>query len=122
LTTDEESKLLRAGIAYSLAGDEGGLTRLHDHYQSFIAGASAPDALKVALSGMNGAQLTSTDFTRSSAENDSFVGWVQAMKERFRTHPAPVGNGLKALQPTSVATATPAPAKGQPAARPAAKG
>jgi len=114
LTTDEEAKLLRAGIAYSLAGDDGSLTRLHDHYQGFIAGASAPDALKVALSGMNGAQLTSTDFTRTSAENDSFVGWVQAMKERFRTHPAPVGNGLKALQ--TAQGSTPAPAKGAPGA------
>jgi tetratricopeptide (TPR) repeat protein len=114
LTTDEEAKLLRAGIAYSLAGDDGGLTRLHDRYQGFIAGAAAPDALKVALTGMNGTQLTSTDFTRAAAENDSFVGWVQAMKERFRQHPAPVGNGLKALQTAS--GTTPAPTKGPPGA------
>ena len=45
---------------------------------------------------MSGVQLTSTDFTRAAAEDDSFVGWVQAMKERFRQQPAPVaGDGFK---------------------------
>ena len=54
---------------------------------------AAPDALKVALSGMNGMQLTSTDFTRATAENDSFVGWVQAMTQRFRDHMAATSGG-----------------------------
>ncbi|HEY2661575.1 MAG TPA: endoglucanase [Caulobacteraceae bacterium] len=84
LTPDEESSLLRAGVAMSLAGDEAGLTRLRGRYQGFINQAHAPDALRVALSGLNGAQLTSSDFTRAAAENDSFVSWVQAMKQRFR--------------------------------------
>jgi tetratricopeptide (TPR) repeat protein len=91
LTGDEESKLLRAGIAYSLAGDDAGLGRLRDHYQGFIAGAHSPDALRVALTGLAGSALTTADFTRATAENDSFAGWVQAMKQRFREHPAALG-------------------------------
>jgi len=95
LSQDEESKLLRAAIAYSLAGDDGGLTRIRSHFQGFVDKASAPDALRVALSGVSNIQLTSTDFTRAAAENDSFAGWVQAMKQRFRDHPAPVSNGSR---------------------------
>ena len=101
LNEDEEAKLLRAAVSFSLAGDQAGLTRLRDHYQGFVDGASAPAALRVALSDVSGVQLTSTDFTRAAAENDSFAGWVQAMKQRFRDHPAPVSNGLK---PTLSAT------------------
>ncbi len=101
LTGDEESKLLRAGIAYSLAGDDAGLGRLRDHFQSFIAGAHSPDALRVALTGLGGAALSTADFTRATAENDSFAGWVQAMKQRFRDHPASLA---------SQAASAPAPA------------
>ncbi len=101
LTGEEESKLLRAGIAYSLAGDDAGLGRLRDHFQSFIAGAHSPDALKVALTGLGGSALTTADFARATAENDSFAGWVQAMKQRFRDHPAALA---------AQAASTPAPA------------
>ena len=88
LTGDEESRLLRAGIAYSLAGDDTGLGRMRDRFQGFIAGAHSPDALRVALTGVSGSALTTADFARATAENDSFAGWVQAMKQRFRDHPA----------------------------------
>jgi tetratricopeptide (TPR) repeat protein len=117
LTADEESKLLRAGIAYSLAGDEAALSRLHDRYQGFITGAAAPEALKVALTGMNDGQIGGADFTRAAAESDSFVGWVQAMKQRLRDQPAVLGAGPKALRTAS--GTTPAAAK---AAAPSAKG
>jgi tetratricopeptide (TPR) repeat protein len=90
LTADDEAKLLRAGVAFSLIGDDASLARLRGRYQGFLAQARSPDALKVALSGVSSVQLTSTDFTRAAAENDSFVGWVQAMKDRFRQRPAPV--------------------------------
>ena len=84
LNPDEEAALLRAGVAMSLAGDDGGLARLRGRFQGYIAKAHAPDALRVALSGLNGAQLTGADFTKAAAENDSFATWVQAMKQRFR--------------------------------------
>ena len=95
LAQDEEAKLLRAAVCFSLAGDEGSLGRLRGHFQGFVDKSSAPDALRVALSGASTVQLTSTDFTRAAAENDSFAGWVQAMKQRFRDHPAPVSDGAR---------------------------
>ena len=93
LSADEEASLLRAGVALSLAGDDAGLARLRGHFQGFVAQSHTPDALRVALSGMDGAQLTSTDFTRAAAENDSFAGWVQAMKQRFRDQGAQASAG-----------------------------
>ena len=104
LSADDEAKLLRAAIAFSLAGDDAGLGRMRDHYQGFVAQARSPDALKVALSGMNGAPITSTDFTRTVAENDTFVSWVQLMKQRFREAPAPVSDG-HAVKPALTASA-----------------
>jgi len=98
LSPDEEASLLRAGVAMSLAGDDSGLARLRDHYQGFVAQARSADALRVALSGMNGAQLTSTDFTRAAAENDSFIGWVQTMKVRFRAAGAQASAGAPATR------------------------
>lgn len=83
LTPDEESKLLRAAVAYSLADDDASLARLRERYQGFIGQAKSPEALKVALSGVNGAQLSLGDFAQATADNDSFIAWVQAMKQRF---------------------------------------
>ena len=109
LSQDEEAKLLRAAIAFSLSGDDGSLARLRGHYQGFVDHSSAPDALRVALSGVSTIQLTSTDFTRQAAENDSFAGWVQSMKQRFRDHPAPVSDGSRSALASAAAGG---PAKG----------
>jgi tetratricopeptide (TPR) repeat protein len=109
LNADEEAKLLRAAIAYTLAGDDASLGRIRDRYQGFVAQAQQSDALRVALSGSAQAQVTGADFSRVSAENDSFVGWVQVMKQRFRDRPAPTSptSGLNPLAPPPVT----APAK-----------
>jgi tetratricopeptide (TPR) repeat protein len=84
LTPEQEGRLLRAAVAYTLAGDDASLKRMHDRYQGFIAQAAEPDALRVALSGTDQTQLSSGDFAKATSENDTFVGWVQAMKTRFR--------------------------------------
>jgi tetratricopeptide (TPR) repeat protein len=102
LAPDEEAKLMRAAIAMSLNNDEAGLTRLRGRYQGFVAQARSPDALRVALSGMDGQTITSSDFAKTVAENDTFVSWVQQMKDRFRQGPVPVGDG-HAVQPTQTA-------------------
>jgi tetratricopeptide (TPR) repeat protein len=84
LATEEEGRLLRCAISLSLAGDDAGLARLRDHYQGFVDHAQSPDALRVALAGINPGSGASVDFANAAAESDSFVGWVQAMKQRFR--------------------------------------
>jgi tetratricopeptide (TPR) repeat protein len=113
LTADEEGRLIRAGVAYSLAGDEGALDRLQTRYQGFYEKANNPEALKIALSGVPTGRLSVADFGRISADNEAFAGWVEKMKGRFKTRPAPVGTG-KPAAPAQQAQAAPAkaPAKG----------
>jgi tetratricopeptide (TPR) repeat protein len=90
LTADEEGKLLRAGVALTLAGDDAGLARLRQRWAGFEDQAHNPEALKVALSGLGDGQVTMADFGRLTADTQAFEGWVAKMKQRFREKPAPV--------------------------------
>ncbi|WP_304168501.1 tetratricopeptide repeat protein [Phenylobacterium aquaticum] len=124
LASDEEGKLLRAGVAYSLAGDDASLTRLYSRYQGFIAQAHNPDALQVALSGISNGQLSVADFGRVTADNESFAGWVGKMKARFKERPAPLGPPTRQVAAAPAPAPIPVPAKTAQAApaRKAAKG
>lgn len=84
LTLAEEAALIRAGVAYSLAQDQAGLTRLEGRYGRFAEKAQNADALRVALAGMDNGPLNVSDFTLAATQSDSFAGWVGAMKVRFR--------------------------------------
>jgi tetratricopeptide (TPR) repeat protein len=90
LAAEEEGRLLRAGVAYSLAGDDAALARLRAEYQGFIDGAHNPAALRIALAGVSAGHLSVTDFGRVSADNEVFAGWVDKMKARFREPRAPM--------------------------------
>jgi len=104
LSAEDEGKLLRAGVAYSLAGDDKSLARLNGQYQGFIDQARNPEALRIALTGLSGGRLSVADFGRVSADNAAFSGWVDRMKVRFKTRPAPVGTGaIKAVAPVAPA-------------------
>ena len=87
LSTEEEGRLLRCAISLSLANDDAGLARLRDHYQPFVDHAQSPDALRVALAGINPDTASGANFATAAAESDSFIGWVQAMKVRFKQAP-----------------------------------
>lgn len=112
LSADEEGKLLRAGVAYSLAGDDAALTRLSGQYKGFFEAAHNPEALRIALSGVSTNRLSVADFGRVSADNEAFTGWVNKMKVRFKTAPAPFGTGkppaASAKAPAKQALAAPA--------------
>jgi tetratricopeptide (TPR) repeat protein len=88
LSPIEENRLLRAGAAYSLAGDAAALARLKARYGKLTESARAPDALRVALAGAGEAELASGDFARAVSDADSYATWVKAMKARFREKPA----------------------------------
>lgn len=125
LSAEEEAKLLRAGVSYSLAGDEASLARLEQRYQGFYAQASNPEALKVALTGVSTERLSISDFSRSAANAEAFSGWVEKMKQKFRDKPAPVGapTPKAAAAPAKPAAKPPAgPSKQAAAAAPAKKG
>ncbi|ATQ43706.1 endoglucanase [Caulobacter mirabilis] len=105
LRPDEESKLLRAGVAYSLAGDDAALGRLRQRYGGYVDQARNPDALRVAFAASDGGQLTANDFSRTVADNEGFAGWVAKMKQRFRDKPAPVGPSPVKAADASASTA-----------------
>jgi tetratricopeptide (TPR) repeat protein len=91
LSAEDEGKLLRAGVAYSLAGDDAALARMQQRYSGFYDQARNPEALRVALTGVQQGQLSVGDFGRVTADNEAFAGWVAKMKTRFRDKPAPLG-------------------------------
>ena len=84
LNATEEAKLLRAGVAFSLADDDTALGRLRQRYSGFVEGARNPDGLRVALAGADPGALSSDDFSRVTVDNEAFNGWVAKMKDRFR--------------------------------------
>jgi tetratricopeptide (TPR) repeat protein len=107
LTADEETKLIRAGAAYSLADDDAALTRLRTRYGKLADAARDPEAIQIALSGSNVAALTTADFTKAISDADALAGWTARMKKKFREKPAPVGKAAP-----QQAQARPAAAKG----------
>ena len=115
LSSEDEGKVLRAGVAYSLAVDDAALARLRSRYQPFVEPSHNPDAMRVALSGISEGQFSVTDFGRLTADNEAFSGWVAKMKARFRQAPAPIG-------PVTRQAAVPAPQKQAQAATKPAKG
>jgi hypothetical protein len=83
LSADEEARLIRAGVGYSLGRDSAALTRLSRNYRPFVAGARARSALAIALdAGEGGASVG--DFAALTASADTFAGWVAAMKAELR--------------------------------------
>ena len=93
LSAEEETKLLRAGAAYSLANDDAALARIRTRYGKLTEAARSPDAMQVALSGADVGALTTADFTRAVSDVDAFAGWTSRMKKKFREKPAPVAAG-----------------------------
>lgn len=85
LTGAEETWLIRAGVAYSLAGDGKSLARLGERFSGFIDKAQRPNALRISLEGLDAARISPADFAKVAAQADTFAGWVASMKERFRT-------------------------------------
>jgi tetratricopeptide (TPR) repeat protein len=85
LSADEEARLIRAGVGYSLARDGAALTRLSSRYRPFVAGARSKTALSIALVGLDGpGSAAPTDFMALTASADTFSGWVAAMKDELR--------------------------------------
>lgn len=91
LSPIEESRLIRAGVGYSLGEDAAGLSRMAGRYGPFVAGARKPDALRIAL--YDPTALTSgAGLAAAIQSSDTFTGWVEATRARFRREtggPAP---------------------------------
>jgi len=97
LAPEQEAMLLRAGIAYSRAADDAGLTRLRTRFGAFVDQAKSADALRVALAGAASMPTLTRDFAKAAAETDIFAGWVERMKQRFKDAPSVSSNRLAAI-------------------------
>ena len=95
LNPGDEARLLRSAVAYSLADDDAALARLRARWSGFVDTAGNPDGLRVALQGMNVESLSASDFSRVTADNEAFNGWIGRMKDRFRTG-QPAGSPARA--------------------------
>lgn len=95
LSAEEEAKLLRAGVAYSLAGDQPALARLRERFQGFVDQAASPDTLRVALADIRSGAISAADFSRATADNAVFASWVVRMKQKIRQRPAPVARAVR---------------------------
>ena len=76
----EQAELLRAAIAYSLAGDQTGLGRLRTRYAAQAGAAKDAALLKVALAGPD-SSFGGADAAAPATE--TFTAWVAAMKARL---------------------------------------
>jgi tetratricopeptide (TPR) repeat protein len=105
LDQGDESRVIRAGVAYSLLKDQKSLTRLSDRFGKFAADASSPDAMRVALAPLDGGNVSVRDFAAAAADTDAFAGWVTDMKKKFRARDdAASQNGAKPAEQTADAT------------------
>ena len=86
LSLEDEGRLIKAGVGFSLISDQAGLQRLSERFGKFIPNAQAQDALRVALAGMDSGPVTGRDFALAAAQADAFAGWVANMKKKLRDH------------------------------------
>jgi len=86
LSADEESRVIRAGVGYSLARDAASLARMSRNYSPFVERARAKASLRIALDGLDGMDgvANAGNFAGLTAGADTFAGWVSAMKADFR--------------------------------------
>jgi hypothetical protein len=109
LSAEQEGQLLRAAAAYSLAEDDVSLGRLRQRWTPFVAGSRNPDALRVALSGMNDGAVSPADLSRIAADNQAFEGWVAKMKARFRQTALPAPRAPISTRQATADDVSPAP-------------
>ncbi|HEY0600092.1 hypothetical protein [Brevundimonas sp.] len=107
LTADEEARLIRAGVGYSLGRESAGLTRLSRNYRPYIAGARAKSALAIALDAGEGDGPFAGDFAALTASADTFAGWVASMKAELRQKTG----GNRPAAPARPQASAPAPAR-----------
>ncbi|MGQ2989568.1 MAG: tetratricopeptide repeat protein [Brevundimonas sp.] len=84
LSADEENRVIRAGVGYSLGQDAAALGRLSRNYRPFIDKARSAAAMRVALDTASGEGIGGQDLASLTARVDTFAGWVQTMKADFR--------------------------------------
>lgn len=108
LSPVEESRLIRAGVGYSLGKDEAGLSRLAQRFAPFVEKARNAAAIRIAL--YDPLTLTSPSGLAAAIQSSStFNGWVESARARFRER-----TGGSAQTQTGGATPAAPPARPAP--------
>ena len=110
LSADEEARVIRAGVGYSLAQDAAALGRLSRNYRPFIAGARARTALSIALDDGTSPGTPAGSFASLAASADTFAGWVSTMKTELREKTGGNRPAAPARPQAAAAAAPPRPA------------
>jgi tetratricopeptide (TPR) repeat protein len=112
LSAADETRLIRAGVGYSLGKDDAGLSRLAQRYAPLVEKARNPDALRIAL--YDPLTLSSPSGLAAAIQSsNTFTGWVESARTRFRAQ-------TPAVAPVQTQTGGATPAA--PPARPAPAG
>ncbi|HEV2081854.1 MAG TPA: hypothetical protein VGR32_05290 [Brevundimonas sp.] len=83
LSAADETRLIRAGVGYSLSNDDAGLSRLAQRYAPFVEKARNPDAVRIAL--YDPLTLSSPSGLAAAIQSsNTFTGWVEGARTKFR--------------------------------------
>ncbi|MDZ4692152.1 hypothetical protein [Terricaulis sp.] len=107
--------MLRAAVAYTLAGNDDGVRALYREYAGDLAGTPEADAFEVVASGVQADGAAIRDVARAVARTDLLDRFMQNLRARMTAEAA-------AAAPATPPTAAPAPAPtaAAPAAAPGA--
>lgn len=83
LTVDERQELMRAAIAYSLAGDEPSLDRLRAHFAPKMKTSPDASAFAVVTQNIDLQGVAFRDLAGKIASIDTLEGFMQDFKKRF---------------------------------------
>jgi hypothetical protein len=119
--------VLRAGVAYTLAGDEAGVRTLYREYAGDLANTAEADAFEVVASGVTADGAAIRDVARAVARTDLLERFMQRLRVRMTQEAAnaPAQSATPgAPAPSAPATppqaALPAPAASRPTPAPGA--
>ena len=82
LSPQDEARLTKAGVAFSLLQDDAALTRLRTRFGKLADQSPAKDAMRLALAGVTPGEASFEAYGRALAEVDAFSGWVASLKKR----------------------------------------
>ncbi|HJS81053.1 MAG TPA: hypothetical protein VJ748_10555, partial [Vitreimonas sp.] len=100
--------VLRAGVAYTLAGDDVGVRALYREYAGDLANTPEADAFEVVAAGVTADGAAIRDVARAVARTDLLERFMQRLRERM-TQGAP--NATQPVAPGAPAPTAPLPAQ-----------
>lgn len=102
--------VLRAAVAYTLAGNDDGVRALYREYAGDLANTPEADAFEVVASGVQAEGAAIRDVARAVARTDLLDRFMQNLRARMTAEAAQAQAATAATQPPPAAAAAPAAA------------